>query len=257
MAMSCPWDVHGSTHGSTHLYDPLVLYFLNIFKNTVFELHRPFLTGGHYSLSVKLLSEHVRYKAHDSKMNQQQIQQCIRQDAEERNEALSDLTAWMDTLKVDKPSIPSNSNKDQGVVVSEGTYEEEHARGNAAFKSGDYVEAVECYSRCLKHDEALSTPDIYSNLCLSYLKQKHFSKAEHAATAALRISPCHSKSLHRRSVANLRQGKLRAALVDVCVAEEVTGGQKEEIKALKFKIENALMDATKKASRRRVTISFV
>ena len=189
-------------------------------------------------------------------MNQHQIQQCIRQDAEERNEALSDLTAWMDTLKVGKPYIPSN--KDQGVVVSEGTYEEEHARGNSAFKRGDYAEAVQCYCRCLKHDEALSTPDMYSNLSLAYLKTKHWSKAEHAATAALRISPCHSKSLHRRSVANLRQGKLRAALVDVCVASEfVTGGQKEEIKALKYKIENALVDATKKAPRRRVTISFV
>ena len=87
---------------------------------------------------------------------------------------------------------------------------------------------------------------------------KHWSKAEHAATAALCLSPCHSKSLHRRSVANLRQGKLRAALVDVCVASEcVAGGQKQEIKALKDKIENALIDATKKAPRRRVTISFV
>ena len=189
------------------------------------------------------------------KMNQQQIQQCIRQDAEERNEALSDLTAWMDTLKVDKSSIPSN--KDQDVIVSEGTYEEEHERGNAAFRKGEYAEAVECYSRCLKHDEG-QTPDIYSNLSLAYLKTKHWSKAEHAATAALRLSPCHSKSLHRRSVANLRQGKLRAALVDVCVAcDVVTGGQKEEITALKFKIEHALVDATKKAPRRRVTISFV
>src|SRR5210317_1760271 len=166
------------------------------------------------------------------KMNQQQIQQCIRQDAEERNEALSDLTAWMDTLKVDKPSIPSN--KDQDVIVSEGTYEEEHARGNAAFRKGEYAEAVECYCRCLKHDEALSTPDIYSNLSLAYLKMKHWSKAEHAATAALRLSPCHSKSLHRRSVANKQQGKLRAALVDVCVACDVAGGQKEEITALKY-----------------------
>ncbi len=201
-------------------------------------------------------------------MNQQQIQQCIRKDAEERNEALSDLTAWMETLKVDKPSIPSNYEEEHSrgdaafksadyVAVSEGTYEEEHERGNAAFRKGEYAEAVECYSRCLKHDEG-QTPDIYSNLSLAYLKMKHWSKAEHAATAALRLSPCHSKSLHRRSVANLRQGKFRAALVDVCVAcDVVTGGQKEEITALKYKIEHALVDATKKAPRRRVTISFV
>lgn len=189
-------------------------------------------------------------------MNQQQIQQCIRQDAEERNEALSDFTAWMDTLKVHKPSIPSI--KDQGVVVFEGTYEEEHASGNTAFRKGEYAEAVECYSRCLKHDEGQQTPDIYSNLSLAYLKQKHWTKAEHAATAALRISPCHSKSLHCRSTARLRQGKLRAALVDVCVASEfVAGGQKEEINALKHKIEHAMMDAVNRAPRRRVTISFV
>ena len=200
----------------------------------------------------------------------QQIQQCIRQDAEERNEALSDLTAWMETLKVDKPeSIPSNCEEEHArgdaaftsagyVAASEGTFEEEHERGNAAFRKGDYVEAVKCYCRCLKHDEALSTPDIYSNLSLAYLKTKHWSKAGHAATAALYISPCHSKSLHRRSVANKQQGKLRAALVDVCVAcHVVTGGRKEEIAALKYKIEHALVDATKKAPRRRVTISFV
>lgn len=186
-------------------------------------------------------------------MIQQQIQQCIRQDAEERNEALVDLNAWMDTLKIDKPSIPSY--KDH--PASEGTYEEEHARGNAAFRKGEYAEAVECYCRCLKHDEALSTPDIYSNLSLAYSKMKHWSKAEHAASSALSISPCHSKSLHRRSVANKQQGKLRAALVDVCVAEEVTGGQKEEILLLKSKIKNAMMDAVNRAPRRQITISFV
>jgi tetratricopeptide (TPR) repeat protein len=200
-------------------------------------------------------------------MNQQEIQQCIRQDAEERNEALSDLTAWMETLKVDKPSIPSSYEEHARgnaafrsagyVAAAEGTFEEEHARGNAAFRKGEYAEAVECYCRCLKHDEALSTPDIYSNLSLAYLKTKHWSKAELAATVALRLSPCHSKSLHRRSVANKQQGKLRAALVDVCVACDVADGQKEEITALKYKIENALVDATKKAPRRRVTISFV
>lgn len=177
---------------------------------------------------------------------------------------MSDLTAWMDTLKVDNPSIPSNYEEEHArgnaafkSEASEGTYEEEHARGNSAFRKGEYAEAVECYCRCLKHDEG-QTPDIFSNLSLAYLKMKHWSKAEHAATAALRLSPCHSKSLHRRSVANLRQGKLRAALVDVCVAcDVVTGGQKEEITALKYKIEHALVDATKKAPRRRVTISFV
>jgi tetratricopeptide (TPR) repeat protein len=203
-------------------------------------------------------------------MNQQQVQQCIRQDAEERNEALSDLTAWMETLKVDKPeSIPSNYEEEHArgdaavksagyVAASEGTYEEEHKRGNTAFRKGEYAEAVECYCRCLIHDEALSTPNFYSNLSLAYLKMKHWSKAEHAATSALHISPCHSKSLHRRSVANKQQGKLRAALVDVCVAcHVVTGGQKEEIAALKYKIEHALIDATNKAPRRRVTISFV
>eukprot|EP00986_Skeletonema_menzelii_P011671 scaffold6103_cov146-Skeletonema_menzelii.AAC.14 len=185
--------------------------------------------------------------------NQWQLQQRIRQDAvqdaEERNSALHDLSTWMDTLKITKSVISS---------PAEGTCEEIHTRGNEYFAAKQFKEALECYTRCLESKELLKTPVlIYSNRAAVFLKLKQFAKAEADASSALLICSTHSKSLHRRAVARLSLGKLRAATLDVYAAEDncETTGVLKDIEILKSKCEQALVEAAKRAPRRNVRIS--
>ena len=118
---------------------------------------------------------------------------------------------------------------------------------------------------------------------MAHLKLKNWSHAESDATSALQIDPTHFKSYQRRCVARLSLGKLRAAMVDVCAAEEscllamenfdksnketsgssdassilVTKSSLDEIYQLKTKIEAAMQDAVKRAPRRRIPVVVI
>ncbi len=189
--------------------------------------------------------------------DQRQLQRHIRQDAEERNNALNDLSMWMDTLKVAEPDPTAQ----RSAVSSEagGTYEEIRSRGNEYFAQKQYAEALDCYTRCLESNESLKTPVIFSNRAMTLLKLKNFAKAEMDATSALKISPTHSKSLHRRSVARLYLGKIRGALLDAYATKESCDNDDalKNVEVLKSKCEHALAAAVKRAPRRNVKITVV
>ena len=175
--------------------------------------------------------------------NQRQLQQSL----EERNNALHDLSTWIDNLKTaKKPAISSPSS-------SGGTFDEIHTRGNEYFAKKQYAKALECYTRCLDSEVSRETAVMYSNRAMVYLKLKQFANAESDATSALQICPTHSKSLHRRALARLSLGKLRGALLDAHAAEVNCSGK--DVEALKSRCEQAVAEATKRAPRRNISIS--
>jgi tetratricopeptide (TPR) repeat protein len=192
-------------------------------------------------------------------LNQRSLQ-CyqhqIHQDVEERNNALQDLTSWMDTLKIKKPETEHKHSKATSSEIVSPTVSLPTVC-NELFNIGKYAEAVECYSRCLESKEALTSPVIFSNRAMAHLKLKNFLCAEQDATKALQICSTHSKSFHRRSVARLSLGKLRAAMQDVCAAEDCQAHEMKEINVQRRKVENALADAVKRAPRRRVQVAVV
>lgn len=183
--------------------------------------------------------------------NQRQLQQSL----EERNNALHDLSTWIDNLKtakkpVQRPQLSAISPPSS----SGGTYDEIHKRGNECFAKKQYAEALECYTRCLESEDSPKIPMMHSNRAMVYLKLKQFANAESDATSALQICPTHSKSLHRRALARLSLGKVRAALLDaVHAVEESCSGKDVEI--LKSKCQQALVEATIRAPRRNISIS--
>ena len=108
---------------------------------------------------------------------------------------------------------------------------------------------------------------------MAHLKLKSWAQAEADATSALEIDPLHFKSYQRRCVARLSMGKVRAAMMDVCAAEDscLLAMQEEKddsdasetmscllgIQKLRTKVEKALEDAAKRAPRRKITLSLV
>ena len=110
---------------------------------------------------------------------------------------------------------------------------------------------------------------------MAHLKVKNEAPAEDDATSALQIDPHHFKSYQRRCVARLSMGKVRAAMIDVCAAEnscvrflKETGEQDgdhvaaassslAEIQKLRTKADNALAHAAKRAPRRKLPVTVV
>lgn len=191
-----------------------------------------------YYLALRQASEEME--------NQRQLQQSL----EERNNALHDLSTWIDNLKtakkpVQRPKLSAISPPSS----SGGTYDEIHKRGNEYFAKKQYAEALECYTRCLESEESQKNPVMHSNRAMVYLKLKQFANAESDASSALQIYPTHSKSLHRRALARLSLGKLRGALRDILQAAE------KDVEVLKSKCQQALVEATIRAPRRNISIS--
>lgn len=117
--------------------------------------------------------------------------------------------------EVDRKSIPAPKPR----RPTDELENEERMRGNEFFKKGDYENAVRSYTRCLGINTKSGVA--YSNRAMCHLKTRDWIKAEKDATAALNIDPRHVKSYQRRSAAKVALGKLRSALKDLMVAEEV------------------------------------
>ena len=106
---------------------------------------------------------------------------------------------------------------------------------------------------------------------MAHLKMKSWVQAEADATSALQIDPHHFKSYQRRCVARLAMGKVRAAMVDICSAQDgcmldksdavyaksTHSNNLAEIQKLRTKVEKALVDAAKRAPRRRIPVTVV
>jgi hypothetical protein len=95
---------------------------------------------------------------------------------------------------------------------------------------------------------------------MAFIKLKKWSNAEADCTLALDIDPKHSKSYQRRCVARLSLGKLRAAMMDACNAEDYLGNDEKtlcEIRELQQKVHRALMDAVKRAPRKKINVEVI
>ena len=100
---------------------------------------------------------------------------------------------------------------------------------------------------------------------MAHLKLKSWIQAEADSTSALRIDPLHYKASHRRSVARLSMGKVRAAKQDICAAMDAASADASavesvlaEIRELCTKIDNKLADLhTKCALRRKMPVTVV
>jgi hypothetical protein len=92
----------------------------------------------------------------------------IRREGEERNTAQQDLNLWLSDLKSAKnpnsTAVNRTTTKGSGLVAvgnTSLTFEEERRRGNDFFAKGKYQEAIQCYTRCIGHQESSSV--VYSN----------------------------------------------------------------------------------------------
>ncbi|CAH0518081.1 unnamed protein product [Peronospora belbahrii] len=88
----------------------------------------------------------------------------------------------------------------------------EKEEGNEHYKRGDYVAAIESYTRCLSHNR--NDAVVLSNRAMAYIKNQEFGNAEDDCTLALKIDPTHIKSYTRRGTARNFMGKHRLALLD-------------------------------------------
>jgi hypothetical protein len=117
-------------------------------------------------------------------------------------------------------------------------------------------------SSIVKHEHNITSnpynPIATHSAAMTYIKLKKWANAEQDATSALNIDPRHFKSHQRRAVARLSLGKLRAALIDACAAEDCVEDDKslKEIRQLQQKIEIFLLEAVERAPRRKVNVEI-
>ncbi|KAF8073441.1 hypothetical protein FPV67DRAFT_1477851 [Lyophyllum atratum] len=107
----------------------------------------------------------------------------------------------------------------------------EKEKGNAAFKSGDYPNAIGHYSAAIIADRTDYTLPL--NRAAAYLKLGKHEDAERDCTTVLNLSALNAKALFRRGQARLGMGKLDEALSDFTQAlkrEPSNDAIKQEIK---------------------------
>ncbi|KAJ3044546.1 hypothetical protein HDV00_001975 [Rhizophlyctis rosea] len=152
-----------------------------------------------------------------------------------------------DTTRImkDKPVVPVDIKVPLDATEEELTYLAEHEKrkGNECFRSGDFEEAIQYYTRSLHLSPPTSSSHLpatlHTNLALTHLKLNHFSQAEHHATLALSLPSLplnlRFKAYHRRAVARSKRGVWDGARED-CVAalgvEGVGEGERREVERL-------------------------
>jgi len=134
------------------------------------------------------------------------------------------------------------------LVVAE--CEQNKARGNEAFGTGEYGQAILLYSLAL--DKAEELPDagtgaaastekqlfprdvVYSNRAACFLKLGQHEKAEEDAARALEINPKNIKANFRRGLALHAMGRYRDALPVLAKAHDIEPKNKQIKQALQF-----------------------
>ncbi|KAJ3333970.1 Sperm associated antigen 1 [Blyttiomyces sp. JEL0837] len=108
----------------------------------------------------------------------------------------------------------------------------EKTKGNEAFKSQDFEDAIDYYTRSLK---ILPRANLYTNRAIAYLKVKQFQKAEDDCTAALELNDpqFNFKAYLRRASARTKRGKYLEAITDLNEALKLNPGNAEALKLLK------------------------
>ena len=130
----------------------------------------------------------------------------ICREGEERNNAQHELNSWLSALQSSTIEHPVNSNRRYNTAIekvesytdhtassnnAQATFEDDRQRGNALFAKGMYQDAIQCYTRCLVHEEAFTTAVVYSNrgeTCTHYTES--ILEALFTSSINLRISTC-------------------------------------------------------------------
>ncbi|KAK3102228.1 hypothetical protein FSP39_009756 [Pinctada imbricata] len=87
----------------------------------------------------------------------------------------------------------------------------EKDKGNEAFRSGDYKEAIAYYTRSI---QLQSNAASFNNRALAYLKEKEWMRAETDCNKVLTLEPDNIKALLRRGSAYKGKKEYSKALVD-------------------------------------------
>ncbi|KAH9481839.1 RNA polymerase II-associated protein 3 [Psilocybe cubensis] len=112
--------------------------------------------------------------------------------------------------------------------------EKEKEKGNAAYRKGDYEEAVKCYETA--HGIESELPHYQLNLAAAYLKLNNWMEAENACTKALQQHRS-VKGLYRRAKARIMLGRSEEAIPDLRSALRLQPTNEDaarELKALLF-----------------------
>lgn len=89
------------------------------------------------------------------------------------------------------------------------------SKGNEWFKTGDYLQAKECYSASIDQEPNSLA---YANRAMASLKLGETRLAEEDCTAAIALDPLYLKSWQRRGAARQEQGRLEEATADLEMA---------------------------------------
>ncbi|KAG6809839.1 hypothetical protein H0H92_014531 [Tricholoma furcatifolium] len=144
----------------------------------------------------------------------------------------------------------------------------EKEKGNAAFKAGDYPNAIGHYTAAILADRADHTFPL--NRAAAYLKLGKNEDAERDCTTVLNLNALNAKALFRRGQARLALGKLEEASTDltqalkrepsnIAIQEELkkVTKQMDKKKAKTSKPSNVPTPTTPAPKRRRVPIKIV
>ncbi|KAM5156581.1 sperm-associated antigen 1 [Mantella aurantiaca] len=126
------------------------------------------------------------------------------------------------TEKTDKPKTVINTTATKikktmdtsGLSLEQKSFlaQREKEKGNEAFRSGDYEEAISYYSRSLS---VLPSTAAYNNRAQAEIKLKNWQNAFHDCEQVLSLEPNNMKALLRRATVNKNLHNYQAALGDL------------------------------------------
>mmetsp|Transcript_8223 Transcript_8223/g.27118 ORF Transcript_8223/g.27118 Transcript_8223/m.27118 type:complete len:537 (-) Transcript_8223:31-1641(-) len=177
-------------------------------------------------------------------------------DAEGAVEALERRESEREALRQRVVSLENKRAREEAMRrrgESEARADAMRARGNAAFGSARYEDAVSDYTEALEANPRSAA--LYANRSLALLKLRAFDEAEEDATAALDLEPSCVKARLRRAAARTELGKVDEAIEDLEAALEVEPRNKAAREALgSCRALRASREAARR-SKRRVALS--
>lgn len=193
----------------------------------------------------KAPSDHTFDRGYD-KWNQFDVEEALdavdQGEDENRNQALSNQ----------QTKEPTISREPKQVHTNDEIFAFEKERGNASYRKGEFLQAIQSYTRCLGIDAQNIVA--LSNRAMCYLKLKEYKKAIADTTLALKYDSAHIKSLLRRATARNALGYHRQALLDVQHARELDPKNKQIHSELR-KTRESMKNAIKRAPKMKLEIS--
>ncbi|KAF6203238.1 hypothetical protein GE061_003656 [Apolygus lucorum] len=111
-------------------------------------------------------------------------------------------------------SFETDSSDDNGSVISDESGGEDgdsssaekanelKSLGDNHVQSGEWKEAIRCYSEALEHSQMAA---LYGNRSLCYMKTEEFEKAERDCSCAIELDPTYKRIFRRRAAIRLRR----------------------------------------------------